>query len=164
MTTVSEIKLLGTIISNNLSWNSNTKFIIRKANKRMRILHHLSEYSVPVEDMTLIYILYIRSILEQSAVVWHSGLTQENRTDIERVQKSCLKVILGESYVSYESALKKTNLISLDDRRKTLCLNFARKCLVNQNTKDMFPKQTKFTNAITRFSEKYRVTQKAEDL
>ena len=41
---------------------------------------------------------YIRSILEQSCTVWNSGLTEENVKDIERVQKSALKLILAEKY------------------------------------------------------------------
>ena len=40
--------------------------------------------------------LQIRSKIEQSAVVWHSSLTKKNKRDLERVQKSALKIILKD--------------------------------------------------------------------
>ena len=49
--------------------------------------------------------LQIRSKLEQSAVVWHNSLTQKNKKDLERVQKSALKIILRDKYINYENAL-----------------------------------------------------------
>ena len=62
-----------------------------------------------------IYILYIRSILEQSCVVWHSSLTEENVLDLERVQKAVIRLILGEKYKNYEDGLLKVNLESLKE-------------------------------------------------
>ena len=52
-----------------------------------------------------------------------------NRNSLERVQKSALKVILGKKYTSYNSALNELNIDSLQDRRESLCLKFAKKCL-----------------------------------
>ena len=48
-----------------LSWDQNTSFIVKRANARMRILHKLVDFSVPEEELVNIYILYIRSVLEQ---------------------------------------------------------------------------------------------------
>ena len=56
----------------------------------MRILHKLVEFGIPREDLKTIYILYVRSHLEQSCQVWHSSLTLENLTDLERVQKKSI--------------------------------------------------------------------------
>ena len=58
---------------------------------------------------------------------------------IERVQRTCLKVILGEMYVNYEAALEMCNLKSLYERRQDRCLNFAKKCLKHPVNKKMFP-------------------------
>ena len=71
--------------------------------------------------------------------MWHSSLTKENEEDLERVQKSALKIILGTKFQNYDQALKDTNLDSLKIRREELCLKFARKCLKNERTKQMFP-------------------------
>ena len=83
---VQESKLLGTIIQNDLKWDSNTAHIVRRANARLVLLRKLSEFGAPTGDLKTIYISYIRSVLEQSAVV-HTSLTAENISDLERVQK-----------------------------------------------------------------------------
>ena len=104
-----------------------------------------------------LYVLFVRSILEKYAVVWHSSLSEENKRDLERVQKSATKLILGDKYLNYENALKTLNIDTLDQRREKLCLNFAIKCTKNQRTKDMFPLKTKVHNMKSRNTEKYQV-------
>ena len=39
--TQNECKLLGTMISNNLTWDSNIKYLIKRANSRMQLLHKI---------------------------------------------------------------------------------------------------------------------------
>ena len=46
------------------------------------------------QDLKKIYILQIRSKLEQSSVLWHSSITKKCKYNLERVQKSALKIIL----------------------------------------------------------------------
>ena len=96
--TVQEMKLLGTILTNDLRWNANTENIVKKANSRMELMRRISNFGASWDDLKNIYILYIRSLLEQSCTVWHSGLSQENIQDLERVQKSAMKLILKESF------------------------------------------------------------------
>ena len=105
----------------------------------MIILQKLFTFKIKVKDLLNIYILYIRSILEQSCQVWHYSLTEEDSSDLERVQKVAFKLILGEEYVYNYQALKELNLEKLSDRRTNLCLKFARNCLKFDQTKDMFP-------------------------
>ena len=102
---IDSTRLLGTIITNNLCWDMNTNNIVKKANARMELLRRVAEFGTPVEDMKEIYILFIRSILEQSATVWHSSLTQENTEDLERAQKSASKLMLENSEMSYKTRL-----------------------------------------------------------
>ena len=104
----------------------------------------------------MIYTLYIRSVVETSAVVWHSSLTQGQILEIERVQKVALQIILKSDYISYENALKITSLPRLSERRTQLCKTFAIKCTKNPKTKDMFP-LNKHSSKI-RNPEKYQVT------
>ena len=80
--TVSETKLLGTIVTNDLKWGKNTSFIVKKANKRLELLRKISNFGADSDDLKNIYILYIRSLLEQSCIVWHSALTEENASDL----------------------------------------------------------------------------------
>ena len=80
------------------------------------------------EDSVDIYVKQIRSVLEFGTPVWNSGLTKQEVEDIERVQKSFLRIILGPAYNSYENALKVTELDKLETRRTSLCIAFATKC------------------------------------
>ena len=111
--------------------------------KRMQFLHRAAEFTSNVRDLKQIYMLQIRSKLEQSAVVWHSSLTKKNISDLERVQKSALKLILKERYINYKNALNVIGIDSLEQRREKLCLKFAKACVRHDKLSDMFPKSKK---------------------
>ena len=81
---INETKLLGTMISLDLTWNANTEIIIKKGYQRMMILYKLYEFNVPDADLVNIYILFIRSVLEQSCAVWNYSITEEEVCDLER--------------------------------------------------------------------------------
>ena len=137
---VRETRLLGTIVTQDLKWNKNTAEIVRKAWKRMQLLNRAAGFTNCKQDLIKIYLTYIRSALEQSAVVWHSSLSSKNRRDLERVQKVAVRVILGKNYTSYKNGLQKLNIEALDERREKICLKFAKKCLGNEKLRSMFPK------------------------
>ena len=123
----------------------------------MELLRRILNFGASVDDLKNIYILYVRTLLEQSCSVWHSGLTEENTQDLERVQKSALKIILKDSYQSYENALNKLDIETLEDRRKVLCLQFAKKCLNNNKMKQYLPKNQKTHIMSTRNPEHFQV-------
>ena len=75
MDIIEETKLLGVMINNKLTWDSNTAFLVTRSNARMRLLHKLVDFGVPREDLVNIYVLFIRSILEKTYQVWHSSHT-----------------------------------------------------------------------------------------
>ena len=153
--TINNIKLLGTIITNDLKWNENTKMIVKSSNKRMQFLHRAAKFTNNVRDLKMIYMLQIRSKLEQSAVVWHSSLTQKNKNDLERVQKSAMRLILKDRYTNYKDALDVMRLDSLEMRREKLCLKFAKACLKNEKLSDMFPRNKKDHAMHKRHNEKF---------
>ena len=74
---------------------------------------------------------------------------------MERVQKVALKIILQDKYINYSHALKVTGLPTLKARRNKLSLNFAKNCLKNEMTSDMFPRNNNVVN--TRQHEQYYV-------
>ena len=154
---IEKTRLLGTIITSDLRWEQNTSHIVKKANARMELLRRVASFGAKVEDLKTIYILFVRSQLEQSAVVWSSSLTGQNKADLERVQRSALKIILGPKYESYRKALFILNLETLEERRKYLCLKFAQKCTRNEKTQQMFPLNEKMHHMKTRNKEKYLV-------
>ena len=154
---INSTRLLGTIIQDNLCWDLNTAELVRKGNARMELLRRVASFGTNYEELKNIYTLFVRSLLEQSATVWHSLLTEENKNDLERVQKTALKVILGEKYFSYSHALNLLDLDSLSDRREQLCLSFAQKCTKNPKMKNMFPLNDKTHAMDKRSFEKYKV-------
>ena len=137
--TIQQTKLLGTIIQSDLKWQENTDMLVKKAYQRMLLLHKLYSFNVADVDLVNIYVLYIRSLLEQNCQVWHYSITEEEKSDLERVQKVAVKIILQERYESYEQSLVELNLENLTQRRDKLCLKFAKKCLKHEQTKEMFP-------------------------
>ena len=84
MEQIVETKLLGVVMTEDLTWHKNTHLVIRNSYQRMTMLHKLYESNLPVHEMVNIYILYIRSSLEQSAVVWNYSLTKGEVLDLER--------------------------------------------------------------------------------
>ena len=77
---------------------------------------------VNIEDFIEIYVLFIQSINKYCSVAFHSLLT------IEHIQKTSLKVILGELYINNQAPLKLCGLQTLYKRREERCLEFELKC------------------------------------
>ena len=121
----------------------------------MQLLYKASNYTNCREDLKAIYLTYIRSVAEQSAVVWHSSLSAKNRKDLERIQKAAAKVILGKRYTTYKNALKELRIDSLNDRRRKMCLIFAKKSLKNEKVKNMFTTNKSKHHMKTRKSKKF---------
>ena len=46
------------------------------------------------------------------------GLTDDNASDIERVQKAAVRVIMGKDYIDYPHALNEINIDDLYQRKK----------------------------------------------
>ena len=151
-----ETKLLGTYLTKDLKWNKNTKELVIKGYKRMQLLNAAAGFTSNLQDLRSIYLTYVRSILEQSAVVWHSSLSAKNKRDLERVQKSAVRVILKRNYTNYKNGLKELRIESLEKRRENLCLRFAKKCLKNEKVKDFFPKKIQNHRMIKRKDQKFK--------
>ena len=90
----------------------------------MSMITKLKYVGVSVEDLLDIYILFIRSVVEYCAVAFHSSLTQQQSNKLERIQKTSLRVILGDMYVDYAAALEMFGLQTLTDRKLKHCPGF----------------------------------------
>ena len=115
---VPSFKLLGLWIDNNLKWQSNTDYIIRKAVRRLFLLKVLKKYGASRDDMKQFFISAIRPILEYGAEVWHSGLTKAQSSSIEKVQRRALRIIYSGK--DYDELLLQAGLQSLKKRRVAL--------------------------------------------
>ena len=123
-------KILGCWIQEDAgNWSKNTRELVKSAYSRVTMLSKLKYTGVSMKDLLDIYSLFVRSRAEYMSVAWHSSLTVAEGHKIENIQKTSLKIILGESYIDYQSSLLKTGILSLSDRRKARCLAFAKRCL-----------------------------------
>ena len=83
--------------------------------------------------------LYQRTALEYTAPVWHLGLTELQHAQIERVQRRCVRIILGRTYDGYERALARLNLTTLRSRREMLTLRLGRSMLKSADHRSLLP-------------------------
>ena len=157
---VTETKLLGIMLTNDLKWSSNTDYICKRAYSKMWTLRRMKVLDIEPSVILDVYLKEIRSLLELAVPAWHSGLTQRQKSDIERVQKVAVHVILsdcktGKSEFNYDMALVTLDIEPLEVRREKLCLSFARKTLKSRH-KDMFMdnKSQHFTREKPAFIEK----------
>ena len=135
---VEEVRCLGLIIRSDLKWSSNTKSIVKRAYHRLWMIKRLKNLGADTLDLIDIYQKQVRSVLEFGSPVWNSSITHAEVVEIERVQKSFCKIILGENYVSYNHAMKNFGLESLESRRENLALRFALKAEKHQKFKHWF--------------------------
>ena len=94
---VEKMKILGTIFPNKLSWSDNCECLVKKVIARMQLLRKAWSFGSTIEEMVGLWKTYCLSVLDQSCVLWDSGLTMENKSDLERTQKTFAKLVLQEN-------------------------------------------------------------------
>ena len=139
-----ETRLLGVIISSNLSWASHVNDITMRATKKLWVLIRFRTLGGTTEQLLTVFQTRVRSTLEFAAPVFNSGLTKDQSRQIEMVQKKALVIILGSTYSCYETALEQLNLERLDIRRSNISYNFALKCSKSAKHGDMFPPNSNY--------------------
>ncbi|KAI8514761.1 hypothetical protein Bbelb_073520 [Branchiostoma belcheri] len=140
--TVVHIKVLGVTIQSDLKWDIQVDYMISASNRKLFLLRRLKRFGVTTQNLTTVYIVYVRSTMEYAAPVWHPALTCTQSARLERQQKRACRIILGTEYTDYTSALSTLNLDSLAERRTHLCLTFAKK-LLNSEFSDWLPPSRK---------------------
>ena len=123
--TVDEMRLLGLVVRSDLRWQENTNQMCKKAYSRLWMVRNLKKLGVPKSDLLDVYYKQCRSIIELAVPAWAPGITSRECRQIERVQKTALAIILGDSYKSYSQACKILCVESLKQRRINICLKFA---------------------------------------
>ena len=145
---VHECKLLGVHLNSGLDWKTHTREIIKKANKSIFILIRAKKFGVCIETLMTLYEWYVRTPLEYAAPVWHPvpGLAEYQHSEIERIQRRCLKIILGREYGGwqeqggrYQRALQRLQLPTLRERREALTLRLGQQILRSPDHRDLLP-------------------------
>jgi len=115
---VDTFKLLGIIISSDLSWQAHVTYMLKKVSKRIFCINNLARAGINDSDIIHVYIAIIRSVLEYACPVWHPGLSKAQSNEIERVQKRCLRIIYPS--LTYIQALSISGLNTLLARRDNI--------------------------------------------
>ena len=155
---VEKLKILGTMVTNKISWSENCEILVKRVNARMQLLQKVWSFGSTTQEMVELWKTFCLSVLDQSCVLWGSGLTRENKSDLERTQKTFAKLILQEEYRSYNEALRHLGLQNLEDRRKNLTLAFAKRSLADGHFSDLIKKRKPNNTIETRFRDFYEVT------
>ena len=119
---VQTFKLLGVIISSDLTWNAHIDYICTKASKRLYALRILKRSGAPANEIITVFCAFIRPVLEYASPVWHFSLPQFLADQIESIQKRALKIAFPQS--SYAASLRNVGLLTLYQRRENQCLSF----------------------------------------
>ena len=141
---------MGTWITSDLSWIKNTKFLTKSIWENAIIAQSSKIYKEQE-----IFKVHISNIHLSLSVSRHSSLTEENKSDLERVQKAAVKVIMRNDYVDYTTSLKELYITNLVQRREKLIKNMATKITNNEKVKNMFPLRTELRSMKRRHTEKY---------
>ena len=123
----------------------------------MQLISKIWSFGSTKEEMVHLWTIFCHSVLEQSCVLWDGTLTEENKHDLERTQKSFAKLVLQEKYKNYKNALLQLNLDSLESRRQGLLLKFAKDGIKHNKLNSLFPLNEKGHTMETRKPNKYKV-------
>ena len=136
---VTEAKVLGLWLQNNLKWNVQMDAMLKKANSRLFMLRTLKRFGFSTQELGVVYSGYVRPILEYADVVWHSGISAKQSKELEAIQKRACRTILGRHYLSYSDALQICKFDTLSDRREEHCLRFAEGLTKSIRTSSLIP-------------------------
>ena len=64
------------------------------------IIRRLKKLNHDTDLILDFYLKEIRPVVEHGAPIWTSGLTKRQIYDLERIQKTALKIIFGKSYIA----------------------------------------------------------------
>ena len=133
---VEQIRLVGLILSDDLSWRANTDSLVKRAFAKIWILRRLKALGASQRVLKLIYYQHVRSILEFGVPAWNSGISTLDIKKLESLESSC-ELIFG-GHKSYSKLLEEAKWESLEIRREKLCTKFAMKAAKHKKFKSWF--------------------------
>ena len=119
---VDHAKLLGVILSDDLTWNMHVDSIVKKAAKRVYMLYQLKRAGISQSDLVTVYLSVVRPVLEYACPVWHTNLPKYLSDDIEMIQKRAFKSIFPDK--GYADVLNVIGMCTLLERRNILCAQY----------------------------------------
>ena len=150
---VHSYKILGIILSQDLTWNAHVDYISKKANKWLYAICILKKACVPKTDIVKVYISLIRSILEYAVPAW-ANIPLYLEDAIESIQKRVLAVIFPG--VPYDEALRSAGVTTLTARRDHTCKRFIQNIKTSGFLSNLLPTITEVSHRYTLCSGQIR--------
>lgn len=111
------IKVLGIHIDCELNWNKQVNEVNKKASYAARNLSRINQL-IPIKARSILYNSLVATHLNYADTVW-GGCGSKNQNKLQRTQNSAVKSLLGmKKHESASEALKKANMIPLEEKRK----------------------------------------------
>ncbi|XP_070180310.1 muscarinic acetylcholine receptor DM1-like [Littorina saxatilis] len=89
---VSSFKFLGTLISEDLKWDGNTKSIIKKCQQRLHFLRQLRKFRMSQQIMAQFYRAVVETTLCFSITVWYGSTTEKEKQLLESIVRTASKI------------------------------------------------------------------------
>ena len=118
---VHTFKILGVLLSDDLSWKVHVNHMHSRASPRLYYLR-LKRCGLSQSDLLAYYRTMIRPILEYACPVCHAGLTKGESDIIKKIQKRALKIIYFD--IPYEACIQEAQIELLKSRRARLSKDF----------------------------------------
>ena len=99
---VDSFKFLGSLISSDLSWDTNTNSIIKCAQQRLYFLRQLKKFGLSREILKQFYRSVVESVLTFSITVWYGSASQQQRASLDRIVHTAGKIV-GSDLPSLDS-------------------------------------------------------------
>ena len=111
------VKILGVHLDEELNWDRHTNEVNKRARYASRNLKR-TNHILPFKLRLLLYNSLVASHFNYADTVW-GGCSSKNKNKLQRTQNAAVKSIIGwKPRDSSSQALKKANLISLEEKRK----------------------------------------------
>ena len=93
------LRLLGAFLDRQLAFSKHTEVVVERIGKKCRMLGAVSntEWGWRKKDLTKIYNVQIRQVLDYGAPAWQPWISETHVKDLERLNQRALRMITGQS-------------------------------------------------------------------
>ena len=82
---VNSAKLLGVMLSSDLTWNEHVAYSVKKSSRRLYMLRLLKRANADTKTLITVYRTCVRPILEYCNQIWNFNIPEYLSNDIERI-------------------------------------------------------------------------------
>ena len=123
------MKLLGFMIGQQ-GMHDQVHYIKDKFRRKFWSLIHLRRSGISGTRLFRLYTVMVRPVIETNSVVYHAMLTRSQAADLEKLQKSVLRLCYGH-FTSYAHICDEREVPTLEQRRMTAVRRFTSKAINN---------------------------------